>query len=293
MGVNRGVTFLLGTGSGSFRMGQSFSLSYNAGSIVFADINNDGVPDMLTGGNFFTNFVYEAFLFLGTGGGNFGARKSIPLPAGAAQLAAADVNGDGVADLIIVQNIPDALTVMLNRGNGTFDPAKDYSICGAVDGFALAPLRKPGLIDLVATGSMSYQASVLLNNGNGTFKDGLRISLPAQPGPLVAADFNEDGLDDLAVTTVNNVQIYLNTGKLASLFTAGPSIALTPSSLIGGDFNGDGIPDLAMVIPENQIAVVLGKGDGTFSAPIITPSAGTSNGFTVQIFAGDFNGDGN
>ena len=104
--------------------------------------------------------------------------------------------------------------------------------------------------------------------------------------------FNGDGLDDLAVTTAADVQIYLNSGKLAGLFTPGASIPLAASSLIGGDFNGDGIPDLAMVIAGNQIAVVLGNGDGTFSAPIVTPSAGTSNGFTVQIFAGDFNGDG-
>lgn len=61
----------------------------------------------------------------------------------------------------------------------------------------------------------------------------------------------------------------------------------SPTSLAVGDFNGDGIPDLA--ISEFGIDIVLGNGDGTFKARLLTP------GFLPYIefiAVGDFNGDG-
>lgn len=55
------------------------------------------------------------------------------------------------------------------------------------------------------------------------------------------------------------------------------------------DFNGDGNPDIALQDNQGNIDVLLGHGDGTFSAPVVTTvTSGTSYGATI----GDFNGDG-
>src|SRR5207249_8489811 len=54
-----------------------------------------------------------------------------------------------------------------------------------------------------------------------------------------------------------------------------------------GDFNGDGKPDLAAVGSAN-VSILLGKGDGTFQAPV-SYGAGTN---PVSVAVGDFNGDG-
>ena len=63
------------------------------------------------------------------------------------------------------------------------------------------------------------------------------------------------------------------------------------SGLLTGDFNGDGKPDL--LIRENTpsgtgIYVYLGKGDGAFSAPVVTNMAGAAA--LQSVF--DYNGDG-
>jgi len=64
------------------------------------------------------------------------------------------------------------------------------------------------------------------------------------------------------------------------------------SYLETGDFNGDGVPDLAVAnyagSGAGTVSVLLGKGDGTFRAPV-NYAVGT---YPVAIVAADFNGDG-
>ena len=57
------------------------------------------------------------------------------------------------------------------------------------------------------------------------------------------------------------------------------------------DFNGDGKLDLVGVDIENaRVSVQLGKGDGSFQAPVSYPVGATFSG--VSLAVGDFNGDG-
>jgi len=70
-------------------------------------------------------------------------------------------------------------------------------------------------------------------------------------------------------------------------FPVGP----TPAGVGAGDFNGDGKLDLVFVNQADRtITVVLGRGNGTFGAPITSttsvPPAGPG-----PVFVGDFNGD--
>ena len=62
-----------------------------------------------------------------------------------------------------------------------------------------------------------------------------------------------------------------------------------PSAITTGDFNGDGKLDLAITNQtDNTLTILLGNGDGTFSAGS-TP--GTGQG-PISVIAGDFNSDG-
>jgi len=121
---------------------------------------------------------------------------------------------------------------------------------------------------------------------------------------IVVADFNGDGVPDLAVTqgtfstSLNpfppgNVVVLLGKGDGTFgppvTFPAGP---VGNSYLATGDFNGDGVIDLALThsIAKGMgaVAVLLGKGDGTF---------GSAFDFAVgprpfTLLAADFNRDG-
>ena len=58
--------------------------------------------------------------------------------------------------------------------------------------------------------------------------------------------------------------------------------------LVAGDFNGDGRLDLATNSKSRYVSVLLGNGDGTFRAPMLTALPCASGG----IVTGDFNRDG-
>jgi hypothetical protein len=59
--------------------------------------------------------------------------------------------------------------------------------------------------------------------------------------------------------------------------------------VVVGDFNGDGISDLAVADQDSaSVSILLGKGDGTFHAPLRFFAGSNARSLTV----GDFNGDG-
>lgn len=112
---------------------------------------------------------------------------------------------------------------------------------------------------------------------------------------IVVADFTSDGLPDIAVAngTSDTIAVFVNDGT--GTFTTTPPIvttlALPPlGALVSGDFNGDGMTDLVVSTNDGttQAAyILLGKGDGTFQAPVQIPNV---NGFN-QAVATDLNGD--
>jgi len=65
------------------------------------------------------------------------------------------------------------------------------------------------------------------------------------------------------------------------------------SQMVVADFNRDGIPDMAVINlgndSINQISVLLGNGDGTFTAVTTSPAAGEQ---AYMLVSADFNGDG-
>jgi hypothetical protein len=108
------VVVLLGNGNGTFRQNTTYFLGPNnqpqPADIVAADVNGDGLPDLLT-----ANAGNTLSVFLGTGAGAFGAPTSLNSPGGGAfDLAVADVNSDGRPDLLTAYTNGSAAGVLLN-----------------------------------------------------------------------------------------------------------------------------------------------------------------------------------
>jgi hypothetical protein len=158
-----------------------------------------------------------------------------------------------------------------------------------------ADLNGDGKLDLIS-GSGGGSIATLLGNGDGTFSPG--FSYPTQyvsTPSIVVGDFDEDGILDLAMSVPMSAPDWTDTvtvwfgngdGSLANLPTY---FGAPASNIFVGDVNRDGHLDLVMSNGFSaNIAVLLGRGDGTFSR-----SGDFSSGESVrQIVIRDWDGDG-
>jgi type II secretory pathway component GspD/PulD (secretin) len=119
------------------------------------------------------------------------------------------------------------------------------------------------------------------------------------PVAVAVADFTGDGLRDIAVANTNDssISILLNQGNGNFIPAPGSPIVpgsdqTAPISIATGDLNRDGIVDLLVANQSsNNVTLLLGKGDGTFTAAPASPVATGKS--PSGIVAADFNGDNN
>jgi hypothetical protein len=180
---NGGVAVLLGNGNGTLRAASSYSSGgYSALSVAIADVNHDGQPDLVatslcSDGSNCVNGVVG--VLLGRGDGTFKPPSTYSTNGyGASSVAAADMNGDGIPDLV-VDNICKTSTSCTNggialfagNGDGTFQSPLVYSSSGNhATSVTVADLNGDSKADIVTTDYCTTKsncvglAAVLLNS---------------------------------------------------------------------------------------------------------------------------------
>ncbi len=166
-GEQDGLIVELGLGDGTF--GPTLKSPTNGGMIstesaALGDLDGDGeldlvAPDVGLGAT-------HLDVMLGVGDGTFtpAAQHSME-NTGAGTVALADVNGDGILDLIWQDwrvYVAEETIVALGVGDGTFS-CSTATIAGASDGLALGDLNGDERIDLVFAASTPQSILVLLN----------------------------------------------------------------------------------------------------------------------------------
>jgi hypothetical protein len=299
--VRRSVTLLIGRGDGRLQRGVPFRADGEHEAAAVADLNHDGVADAVL----FDQFDAVSVL-LADGHGHFGAALRYRAGRRPWTGAVGDFNGDGAPDIVAIDwgeddifTSDDQLVVLLNQGDGTFGPAI-FAPAPPTElpwSLAAADLNHDGHTDVVETTDDSF-VNVLLGRGDGTFEPARSSATGSRSTALAISDLNGDGKPDLAVgEDGGTIDVKLGDGdggfRMPQPVDQG---ILEPNEIVAADFDNDGHRDLAAspfdAKAGGMLAVMFGRGDGTFVLPARALFSGGGPGLARTLAAGDLDRDG-
>ena len=165
-------------------------------------------------------------------------------------------------------------------------------------------VNQPLSPDAVAPGGTGFTltvtgtgfASGAVVNWNGSPRSTTVVNSHTLTATINATDTSKDGTAEITVTNpapgggTSNVVYFSVVASFStvSLVRSDVSVGHAPNAIAVGDFKGNGILDFAVVNgADNNVAVYLGNGDGTFQTPTLYPI-----GHPIAVITADFNGDG-
>lgn len=293
------VSVLLNQGDGLLLESARYAVTDWPDDIAIGDWNADRNLDLAVQG------PLGVSLLTGRGDGTFTPAVELDVWQYAPQrLAATDMDGDHLADLVIAGGVlvADSVTIMGNDGEGRFSVAESVTVDGLLAGFSavrVVDLNGDSRADLVLTNRYAGKLHVLTADGEGGYvATTVDVAADHILNDLLVEDLDGDGRLDFVVADNGNPFDLQDRGSLAFLsdptgataapvrFTAGSS----PVALATADVNGDGRRDL--VVANNMsddVSILLNQGAGQFAS---ATSIGVGDGPTAVV-AEDFNRDGN
>lgn len=260
---------------------QSSSLAFtqklvfpNCLGVAVGDFNNDGLLDVAWGSS-------EGYLYVSLGDGKGGFQSPISSSgSGSAVMIAADFNGDGNLDLAV--NDGATIAIYLGDGHGNLTYKSLVSTYGGNSFLAIADFNQDGILDIYSAGWSTGQQwfEIDTGKGDGTFNYGSPYDTSFFPEFPAVGDFNGDGWLDLVISESQNNSMEFFSGS-SSGFSDGGSIPDGGENPIAADMNQDGKLDIL-----DYGCILLGKGDGTFTA------GGCAQYSGIPVATGDFDGDG-
>ncbi len=232
------LTVLLGNGSGGFSTAPGSPVAVGASPTFLSagDFNGDGITDLAaTDGSSGTVSV-----LLGNGLGGFSPAPNSPFSVGSEpfSLAVADLNGDGISDLVASNYGSGTFTALLGNGLGGFAPGSPVTVGPSPLSLAVADFNRDGIEDVViAFNTGSSNAAVLLGGGAAAGGSPV-ITTTSLPAGTVGIAYSQTLVASGGVSPYKNwtvVSASLPPGLLLNSATG--VIAGTPSSTTGSPFS--------------------------------------------------------
>jgi hypothetical protein len=244
-------------------------------------------------------------IFRNTGGFTFADPVSLHVGGLPRDIAIGDLDGDGYADLLVVDRNNDAVIALQGNGAGSFNEVGNRFPTGVSPrNVVLADINGDGALDAAVNNRLSEDISLFLG------KPGVHGFLVPQnyypagitPVSLVAEDFDGDGYPDVAVASLRSHAVHVRLNRRDGTFadeTIYP-VNFEPAILASDDLNGDGRRDLLVtclgssanfgVAAQGSLVALLGDGHGSFQTAVVT-ALGPQLKRPYWVRLGDLDGD--
>ena len=221
---------------------------------------------------------------------SFKTNKFIPLPKEPVSSLVADINNDGLNDLIIDYYSTNYFSIMKQKTNGELDVIENYTINNDSENISkidVGDLNNDGRKDII-TGN-TKGTGIFFQNNDGTIGNfALRANLPL--GNYTIGDLNNDGLNDIFIISYNKIHFAYQNPNSPGNFT----VTSLDKTWQGGstqikDINNDHLNDIIIACSNiSKIYTFRQKPEGGFLDPVIT----NATDWIDDIDVGDINNDG-
>ncbi|MEQ8548418.1 MAG: FG-GAP-like repeat-containing protein [Cyclobacteriaceae bacterium] len=295
-------------GSISYAAKQDYTTGSNPYSVAIGDLDGDGKLDLAVANR--NGSTISVFRNTSTGSGtiSYASKVDYSTGSGPRSVAIGDLDGDGKADLAVVNWDISTVSIFRNTstGAGTIDYATkvDYTTGSQPHSVAIGDLDGDGKTDLAVANRSSGSVSILRNTSTGTgtinFATKVDYSSGTQPHSVAIGDLNGDGKADLAVVNVqsNTVSLFQNTSTGSGNISYAAKVDYTSGtntwSVAIGDLNGDGKPDLVLgyIGSNTAVSILQNTSTGSGSISYATKVDQTTGTGPYSTAIGDLDGDG-
>ena len=295
-GHDRGVSFLFGTGTGTFEAptvenGRTY-LFPGAGHLnhlTAGDFDGDGDLDAAA----VDREQNRVGILKNRGDGTFDQEIHYPADSGAYYVQAADLDGDGDLDLGIANASANTASLLYNDGDGSFAQSETLRVETQPESLALADLDADGVVDVVVANRVSASIWFFRREVDGTYTSRPPLFTLGESISVVIEDLDADGDPDLVSLDPTEAEIFLNKGdgslERGGLFPLDVPLGQPPFLAALADVNADGSPDLLSAnFQAGSVSVLISKGNGTFHVPFKLPAGD----IVRSVVSGDFDHDG-
>jgi len=205
----------------------------------------------------------------------------------------ADVNGDGLPDLLVAEPESGQLSVYLQQPDGSLAAPKKFPCLAGVSQIAVADWNGDGRPEIFLLSHDENAVGVTQFDKKGRLPfptliplDGKPLVMavgPLKPGakPALAVIVDKDGQRSLVTRMADGKT---KTQKLSDSFKS------NPATLAIQDVNQDGLADLVVLIPYEKIKVLIQKRGGDFDEEDVDPPGGALD--QPWLASADVEGDG-
>ncbi len=205
----------------------------------------------------------------------------------------ADVNGDGLPDLLVAEPESGQLSVYLQQPDGSLAAPKKFPCLAGVSQIAVADWNGDGHPEIFLLSRDENAVGVTQFDKNGRLPFPTLIPLDGKPlvmaagalkpdtKPVLAVIVDKDGQRSLITRTADGKT---KTQKLSDSFKS------NPTALAIQDVNQDGLADLVVLIPYEKIKVLIQRRGGDFDEEDVDPPGGAID--QPWLASADVDGDG-